>query len=125
VFGQASLRGKVGVWSIYRFGNPEMGEQAYKLCLMRTLKTASHETGHALSMKHCISYHCNLNGSNHIDELDRNPAWFCSTCFSKVCWNLGLSEGQTLQKLHLFWKEKGLKVQAEYYKNAYNALIIK
>ena len=50
VFGEASLRQRIGVWSIYRNGDPETD---FQLCLRRTLSTASHETGHILGMAHC------------------------------------------------------------------------
>ena len=33
VFGQASLSDRVGVWSIYRNGDPHEGEKAFRLCL--------------------------------------------------------------------------------------------
>src|SRR5262249_17435695 len=56
VFGQANLRKQVGVWSIYRNGDPAAGEAAYRLCMRRTLATATHETGHILTMKHCTAY---------------------------------------------------------------------
>jgi predicted Zn-dependent protease len=70
VFGQANLRKRVGVWSIYRNGDPAAGEAAYRLCLRRTLATATHETGHILTMKHCTAYACLMNGSNHQAERD-------------------------------------------------------
>ena len=44
VFGQASLRDRVGVWSIYRNGDADAGEDEFRLCLSRTMKTAVHET---------------------------------------------------------------------------------
>ena len=65
VFGQASLSERVGVWSIARNGDPHGGDAAFRLCLLRTLKTASHETGHMFSMQHCTLYECNMCGSNH------------------------------------------------------------
>lgn len=55
VFGQASLGDRVGVWSFNRFGDPEQGEEPFRLCLLRTLKTATHETGHMFSLQHCIA----------------------------------------------------------------------
>jgi len=65
VFGQASLRERVGVWSIYRNGDPRQSDQAFRLCLRRTIKTATHETGHMFSMMHCTLYECNMCGINH------------------------------------------------------------
>ena len=51
VFGQASLSDRVGVWSLHRFGDAEESDDAFRQCLRRTLKTASHETGHMFSMR--------------------------------------------------------------------------
>jgi archaemetzincin len=62
VFGEASLRQRIGVWPIYRNGDPDTD---FRLCLRRTVSTASHETGHILGMSHCIAYSCLMNGSNH------------------------------------------------------------
>jgi len=56
VFGQANLRRRVGVWSLYRNGDP-----ASPVCLRRTLMTASHETAHVLTMKHCTAFRCLMN----------------------------------------------------------------
>jgi len=58
VFGQANLRQRVGVWSIYRNGYPGTSAEAYRLCLRRTLLIAAHETGHVLTMQHCTAYRC-------------------------------------------------------------------
>ncbi len=41
VFGQALLRERVGVWSIYRNGDPTESDDAYRLCLRRTIKLLS------------------------------------------------------------------------------------
>ena len=60
VFGQASLGERVGVWSIYRYGDPDQNDEAWRLCLLRTLKVGTHETGHMFSMQHCTLYECNM-----------------------------------------------------------------
>ncbi len=77
VFGEANLREPVGVWSIYRNGDPE---RDFQLCLRRTLSTASHETGHILGMWHCTDYYWLMNGSNQQDEKDRRPMHQCPVC---------------------------------------------
>ena len=71
VFGEANLRERVGVWSIYRNGDPN---RDFPLCLRRTLATATHETGHILGLWHCTAYRCLMNGSNHQEERDRRSA---------------------------------------------------
>jgi len=88
VFGQANLRQRVGVWSLYRNGDPGEGDAAFALCLRRTLATATHETGHVLTMKHCIAFACLMNGSNHREESDSRPLHLCPVCLRKLLWNL-------------------------------------
>jgi archaemetzincin len=81
VFGQASLRHGVGVWSTAR-----LGDAAPRAALLRTLKTAIHETGHMLGIDHCIRYACGMNGANNMEESDCRPLHFCSECEMKVWW---------------------------------------
>ena len=63
-------------------------EEAYRLCLRRTLSTATHETGHILTMQHCTAFRCLMNGCNTHEERDRTPLHPCPVCLRKLCWNL-------------------------------------
>lgn len=118
VFGQASLKHRVGVWSIYRNGNPDEGQQAFRLCLRRTIKTATHETGHMFSMLHCTAYECNMCGSNHRAESDRRPLWLCPECLAKLTWTTGADVQQRFRRLAAFAKEHGLAREAEFYEKS-------
>jgi archaemetzincin len=122
VFGQASLRDRVGVWSIYRNGDPDKGEDDFRLCLLRTVKTATHETGHMFSMLHCIAYECNMCGSNHREEADRRPLALCPECMAKVCWATGADPVERSKRLADFCKAAGLKEQQEFYEKQLQAL---
>ncbi|MFN6195412.1 MAG: archaemetzincin [Planctomycetota bacterium] len=115
VFGQASLEERVGVWSIYRNGDPEKSADDFRLCLLRTLKTATHETGHMFSMYHCILYECNMCGSNHREESDRRPITLCPECLAKLCWAARAEPAGRYRKLIEFCKREGLKPEAEAY----------
>jgi len=75
VFGQASIRHRVGVWSIYRNGNAGGTPKDFAQCLRRTVQTAVHETGHMFSMLHCTAYECGMCGSNSREESDGKPSW--------------------------------------------------
>lgn len=86
VFGQASLSERVGVWSLYRYGDPAAGDEERLLCLRRTLKVAGHETGHMFGLPHCTAYECGMNGSNHTEEMDSRPLAFCAQCAAKLWW---------------------------------------
>ncbi len=122
VFGQASLRDRVGVWSIHRNGDPDEGADEFRLCLKRTLKTATHETGHMFSMRHCIAYECNMCGSNHRAESDRHPLHLCPECLAKVCWATGADPGQRFTALAAFCEEHGLEEEAKYFRQAIDLL---
>jgi archaemetzincin len=90
VFGQASLKERVGVWSMARNGNADGRPAERRNCALRTTMTATHETGHMFGIRHCIAYECGMNGSNNSDERDRQPLEFCPECQPKLWWACGL-----------------------------------
>ena len=122
VFGQASLRNRVGVWSINRNGDPMGNADAFRLCLRRTLKTATHETGHMFSMPHCTAYECNMCGSNHREESDRHPLFLCPECHAKVCWATAASPVARYQRLARFCDKHGLVTEHAYFQQAIRRL---
>jgi archaemetzincin len=122
VFGQASLRQRVGVWSIYRNGKADGTEAEYLLCLLRTLKTATHETGHMFSMYHCTAYECDMCGSNNRKESDRRDLWLGPICAAKVCWAARVDPVDRYRKLRDFCKKHGLKKEAAFYEKSIKAL---
>ncbi len=118
VFGQASITDRVGVWSIHRNGDPEASAEEFRLCLLRTMKTAAHEVGHMLSMYHCTLYDCGMNGSNHREEADRRPVSLCPECIAKLWWATRVDPVARFRKLAEFCKTNDLKLEAEYYDKA-------
>ncbi|MGO9113266.1 MAG: archaemetzincin [Thermoguttaceae bacterium] len=118
VFGQASLTDRVGVWSIARNGDPHGDDAEFRVCLLRTLKTASHETGHMFSMQHCTLYECNMCGSNHREEADRRPLWLCPHCLAKLCHATGADPIKRFKDLAAFSKRTGLKAEQEFYEKS-------
>lgn len=118
VFGQASLRERVGVWSINRNGDPTESDEAFAVCLRRTLKTATHETGHMFSIKHCTAYECNMCGSNNREESDRHPLYLCPQCHAKICWATGADPVRRYEGLAEFCKKHQLHPEREYFERA-------
>lgn len=108
VFGQARLKHRVGVSSIFRFTIGEMDSLNYPICLDRLIKTSSHEIGHMFTIQHCIHGVCVMNGSNSLFETDARPNRLCSVCLSKLHWNIGFDLGQRSQKLMTFFKKHKL-----------------
>ncbi len=122
VFGQASLRERVGVWSIYRNGDPDESEAASRLALLRAIKIATHETGHMFSMLHCTMYECNMCGSNHREESDRRPLTLCPECVAKVAWATDADLVRRYTSLEVFAREHVLEETAERFRRRREAI---
>ena len=104
VFGEASPSLRTGIWSLARFGNPATSEASFRLALLRTLKTASHETGHMFGARHCTAHACNMNGANSLEEADRTPIDLCPECLAKICWLTGTTPAEWLRTLLEFYQ---------------------
>ncbi len=85
VFGQGSLKDRVGVYSFPRYLSPTDANQSDdSLLLLRSCKVLAHETGHLFGIKHCVHYHCLMNGSNGLSETDAAPIHLCPVCLRKL-----------------------------------------
>ena len=109
VFGQASLRGRVGVWSFAR-----LSQGSATLSLRRCCKLVVHEIGHMFGLEHCIRYECDMNGSNHLRELDSQPLHLCPDCLRKLAWNRGFDVEARYRKLGAFYNRHGLEREAKW-----------
>ncbi|MEO8016230.1 MAG: archaemetzincin [Pseudomonadota bacterium] len=112
VFGQASLRERVGVWSMARNGDADAGPESLTTCTIRTVMTATHETGHMFGIRHCIAYECGMNGSNSNHERDRQPFEFCPECQAKLWWTCRLDPLARSRALEAVAGGHGLKITA-------------
>jgi archaemetzincin len=119
VFGQASLRDGVGVWSLHRMGSPEIDPL---IVTRRTVKTAIHETGHMLGIRHCTRFQCGMNGANHQDEADGRPLWFCPEDEMKVWWACRADRPDRYGLLAECAAAHGLEREAEFWKRSEQAL---
>lgn len=122
VFGEASLTRGVAVWSLRRFGDPSAGDEAFRLCLLRTMKLASHETGHVFGMLHCTAWACNMCGSNHLEEADRHPLSLCPQCLAKLCMATGITPEAHLRGVADFCRRNRLDAEAAFLKKELAAL---
>jgi archaemetzincin len=111
VFGVARLKRRCGVFSFARYGI----EEDPKLALLRAMKVISHETGHAFGIKHCIHFHCLMNGSNSLGETDRAPLHFCPVCLRKIHWGLKFQPSGRYQKLVDFLKKNGFEEESKWF----------
>jgi len=118
VFGQASLENRVAVWSLYRLDD----NADSRTFLLRTIKIATHETGHMFSMHHCTAFNCVMSGSNHLRETDTHPIDACPECMAKVCWFSHLTPAERYQRLEKVCRENGLAKEADEFKKKYEAV---
>ncbi len=122
VFGYASYRDRVGVWSLNRLGDPEKDAASYQRCLHRTLKLATHETGHMFSIKHCKKYRCNMQGSNHQEEADSQPLAMCPECHAKILYATGCHPETRFEQLAEFCDNHDMIEEAAYFRKALKAI---
>jgi len=122
VFGQASLRERVGVWSMHRNGDPDESPASFRLALLRTIKTAVHETGHMFSLRHCTAYECVMCGSNNREESDQRPVWLCPECVAKVAWATRSPLIPRYERLAKLAAALGLEREAEFFRRSARAL---
>lgn len=116
VFGQASLKERVGVYSFVRydpaFYREERGKDYQKVLLKRSCKVLVHEMAHMFGLKHCIFFKCVLNGSNHLEESDSRPLHLCPVCLRKLQFNIGFDVVGRFHKLNLFYRGVGFDDEA-------------
>ncbi len=122
VFGMALYRDRIGVWSMHRFGDPAEGPTSFRAALLRTMKLATHETGHNFTMRHCTAHACNMNGSNNLIETDMSPAWLCPQCLAKLLRATGADPEARFEDLLTFCQEHGLEAEGDYYRDALRRL---
>lgn len=110
VFGQASLRNRVGVYSFARY----MAEGDAHLTLRRSLKVMAHEIGHMYGLTHCTYFECGLNGSNYLDESDRRPIHLCPVCLRKLDWSSNFDLAKRYFELDHAYRMLGFRDSAEF-----------
>jgi archaemetzincin len=115
VFGLARLTARVGVFSFARlhpefFGDLE-GDPAEvrRLVMRRALAVMSHEIGHMFGIQHCVSFACNMNGSNSLEESDHQPMHMCPVCLRKLHLALGFDPEQRYAALEEQYRHAGLE----------------
>lgn len=107
VFGQASLRHRVGIYSFARYDpvfTDEKDEDSEKTLLRRSCKVLAHEILHMFGLKHCIYFHCLLNGSNHLGESDARPLYLCPVDLRKIHHSIGFDPLKRYRSLRRFYR---------------------
>jgi archaemetzincin len=118
VFGQASLRDRVGVFSFARYDPAFYGEGRKRdyeqLLLRRSCKVLAHEIGHMFFLKHCTFFKCVMNGSNHLEESDARPLSLCPVCLRKLNYSIGFDVAERYRRLLHFYRKVGLEPEVRW-----------
>lgn len=85
VFGEAEVKGKVGIISLARlrpsfWGEPDDNE----LLALRARKEAIHELGHILGLRHCQHKRCVMRFSQTLADTDYKLDHYCPDCAHTV-----------------------------------------
>jgi archaemetzincin len=102
VFGESDLARRCGVCSVARLGAPDD-----PIFLRRALKLLTHEAGHVLSIAHCTTHRCVMQGSNSLEESDGHPLHFCPEDLRKLEWNTGADRADRYRGLREFFLRRG------------------
>ncbi|MEQ8785359.1 MAG: archaemetzincin [Pirellulaceae bacterium] len=126
VFGQASFRDRVGVYSFARYDPRFFGQHpaddVETLVLLRSCKVLSHEACHMFNMRHCIYYNCLLNGGNHLGESDARPLHLCPVCLRKLHGSVGFHVERRYERLQEFSRDAGFDAEQQWLTNRLNHL---
>jgi len=116
VFGQASLRNRVAVYSFVRYFPEFWGEEPSDptLVMRRSLKVLAHETAHAFGIRHCTASLCVMNGSNHLGESDSKPLHLCAQDLRKLQSSVGFDVHERYRRLAGLYREMGLVNDADW-----------
>jgi archaemetzincin len=116
VFGQASFRDRVGVFSFARYNPSFYGEKPGKnyqeILLRRSCKVLAHETCHMFQLEHCVFFKCLMNGSNHLQESDARPLALCPVCLRKLHFSIGFDVVERYHRLLGFYDKFGFAQEA-------------
>jgi archaemetzincin len=104
VFGEGSLEGRAGICSLARLESSER----------RALKLMTHEAGHLLSIAHCVTHRCVMQGSNSLEESDGQPLHLCPDDLRKLEWNCGVERRERYRKLEAFYRGRGWEADAHW-----------
>jgi archaemetzincin len=118
VFGIASLRERIGVYSFARYDPAFYGQKrdagTEVLILLRACKVLVHEAAHMFGLNHCLYFKCVMNGANHLQESDSQPMGLCPICLRKLHYSHKFDVGRRYSGLHNFYKRNGLTVEAKW-----------
>jgi archaemetzincin len=85
IFGQAFLKGRSGIASLFRLNNDRYGINTDdKLILDRLKKEVIHELGHTFGLIHCHVPTCVMRSSTYVEDIDQKRVNLCLNCRNEL-----------------------------------------
>jgi archaemetzincin len=85
IFGQAFLKGRTGIASLYRFSNERYGIGTDDRSIPeRFKKEVIHELGHTFGLIHCHIPTCVMRSSTYVEDIDQKSANLCIKCRNEL-----------------------------------------
>lgn len=85
IFGQAILKGRTGIASLYRFSNERYGMDTNdRFILERFQKEVIHELGHTFGLVHCHIPTCVMRSGTYVEDIDQKSASLCPRCNNEL-----------------------------------------
>lgn len=118
VFGQATLRRRVGIYSFAR-NDPRFRDEDAKpgervAMLRSSAHTLVHETAHMFGMRHCLFFSCVVNGSNSLEEASGQPLHLCPVCLRKLYASTGQDPIARYRAVRATYRRLGLQPEADW-----------
>lgn len=120
VFGQASTRDRIGVFSFAR-NHPdfftvdkpvsldklsEVSILAKQMMVWRSVNILTHEITHMFGLEHCVYFSCLMNGRNHQEESDKAGSFLCPICLHKLQHAIGFDYIARYEAMLGFYKSR-------------------
>ena len=120
IFGQASFKDRVGVYSFARH-LPSFDEdddtplaEAKEFVLRQSLTVMTHELGHMFGIRHCVHFSCLMNGFNALDEADNLSMHVCPVELRKLYRSVRFDPRERYRKLAEFYRRVGFDEEANW-----------
>lgn len=113
-FGEADIENGIAVFSFARYdpafpkestflqGKATIEEQVS--LFKQSCSVCVHELGHLFGHSHCKTWYCLMNGSNSLEESNKQPMHLCPLCVKKLKHTLGFDVNARYTALHNFYK---------------------
>lgn len=118
VFGQASLKERVGIFSLARYDDAFYGKKPgpdqATIFLRRSAKVMAHETGHMFGILHDIYYQSLMSGCNHLAEADAQPIHLSPLDERKLQHSVGFDVLARAKNLETWYRANSLLPEADW-----------